>query len=66
MLRPCSTVHALGCRMVRQFLLLTLLPVLGFAQATSPLRISRRVSRRMARIGSATAPSFCPTAAGSA
>jgi dipeptidyl aminopeptidase/acylaminoacyl peptidase len=46
--------------MVRQFLLLTLLPVLGFAQATSPAAdLTARVSR-MARIGSATAPSFSP------
>jgi dipeptidyl aminopeptidase/acylaminoacyl peptidase len=47
--------------MVRQFLLLTLLPVLGFAQpATSPATdLTDRVSR-MARIGSATAPSFSP------
>jgi Tol biopolymer transport system component len=46
--------------MVRQFLLLTLLPVVGFAQATSPAAdLTARVSR-MARIGSATAPSFSP------
>ena len=46
--------------MVRQFLLLTLLPVLGFTQATSPAAdLTERVSR-MARIGSATAPSFSP------
>ena len=46
--------------MVRQFLLLTLLPVLGFIQATSPaVDLAERVSR-MARIGSAAAPSFSP------
>ncbi len=46
--------------MVRQFLLLALLPVLGFTQATSPAAdLTERVSR-MARIGSATAPSFSP------
>ncbi len=46
--------------MMRQFLLLTLLPVLGFAQSTSPATdLTDRVAR-MARIGSATAPSFSP------
>ena len=46
--------------MLRQFVLLTLLPLLGFTQATSPAAdLTERVSR-MARIGSAAAPSFSP------
>jgi len=45
---------------MRQFLLLTLVPVLGFTQATSPAAdLTERVAR-MARVGSAAAPSFSP------